>query len=383
MAHSQALKNAMKELNRRRNRAGVDYKPYAPVNVASVPQLPKQPETAVSLPDKVKAHLKRRKLARVNYAPYGGETAVSLPDKVKVYPTLMNGFIAQGESVAARLYMLLRLVDKEGRGWLDRAYIRHLITDKTSPYHMWTQQYFGQVLRKGNGRFWQLTHNGRIRYKKVKLIVDELDCGKLEAVPVYMPSAAIVESLKTFKANCLAAFHAGRNEVNPITRQVIRNITGVSETSQREYDKITNTRSQTNICLTGKDWNKENLREYNWKRGKNAFRFVDVHGKYSEPFTESIAYRLSNSYHPNMAQAPKGRQRRINREIDLVKYVGRQNAVQGISSNVKRRYYSDEGEAAKARSKNDHESFYRLGATFEPKADSKPKFTIAGVWGVV
>jgi hypothetical protein len=300
-------------------------------------------------------------------------TAVTLSDTVKAYPDLLNAFLIQREAPAARLYMLLRAIDQNGRGWLEIGAVRQITDDA----HMFTWRRLRQILEAGNGRFWDITNHGRIRYKSVAKLAQELNCDRLNASPVNFPVQAIIKSTKTFKAHCLAAWHAGQSDNNPITRKVLRDVTGVSETSQREYDKIAGTTAQLNIAITDKKWTDRQAREeYTWGHGRSVFRFVDLRGKqpHLKRYDQMIAYRLPNSYTADMSQAPRGKQRRINQKIRPRIYVGR-----GIS--LDRRYYQDAELAARAFGRGKQELLIRVGTTIIPKADRPSKLAGAAIWG--
>jgi hypothetical protein len=77
-----------------------------------------------------------------------------LPDAFPLHPGLALALLRQKEVAVGRLWLLLRLLDSEGRGWLSRADIEAAFTDPDSPTHLCTPRYLRQLLAEGNGRFW-------------------------------------------------------------------------------------------------------------------------------------------------------------------------------------------------------------------------------------
>lgn len=247
---------------------------------------------------------------------------VRLTETVKVYPSLLAGFLKQHEAPQARLYLLVRLIDKQGQGWVDFDLLVKLFTNRQSPYYIFTRKRLKQIVRKGNGRFWGFTDNKRIRYKSPDKIAFELDCKRLTGKSVAMPREALLSGIQQFRAYCQAAYVTGRGDGDkPISRFTLRCLTGLSASSQRTYGRIAHIKHKVNVAIsTSEKYSQEALQEKQWKFGGHVFRFTDYKGVQdgNQPGDECLAWQRPNSYQTSLETVPKGRQRKINRAIDLV-----------------------------------------------------------------
>jgi hypothetical protein len=153
----------------------------------------------------------------------------------------------------------------------------------------------------------------------VPKIALELDCGRLKGKRV--------------------------NSDNPISRETLETITGLSPRTQREYDRVATVKRQRNIAV-GQKHTKIIAEEQYWQRGGAVFSFVDSQGKQGPRNREYLAWHMPNSYQaPHQQRSNKGRQKKINQQ--LVSLV--ENGVQGNDQHeVDKLFWPDGAAAGKA-----------------------------------
>lgn len=342
---SQQLLNAQKLLEQRRKQEGINYRPVITLPAAELPTQPTQGE------------------------PEQPETAVSLPDTVKAYPTLQTAFGAAGHDQLGRLYLLLLALDQGGRGMVDHAALR------AADSRTW--RHTRRVLERGHGIAWDNDKKRArvIRYAPHRVMIN-LDGGWLRGAPVAFPVSALVDGMQAYRAYCLAAWHTSINNPSPLTRQTIREATGACESSQRAYDKIAATQAKLNYAIDDTAPYDETKQDLMYKRWGGVFRFYDFNGKYTGKRGAYSAWRMPNSYQASLATLPKGRQKKHNRQINLVI-----NGTRGNSRKVVRIYHLDGSEAGKAYNRHpDLDHYVRAGDSVQPKAEKPSKLAGAAMW---
>ena len=66
---------------------------------------------------------------------------------------------------------------------------------------------------------------------------------------VDLPIKTLLGGIGEVRAHFYASFHSGRPAANPISRQTLENITGLSPRTQRDYDRLANVKRQRNIAV--------------------------------------------------------------------------------------------------------------------------------------
>jgi hypothetical protein len=161
-------------------------------------------------------------------------------------------------------------------------------------------------------------------------------------------------------------WHAGRDAA-PTSRQAIRNVTGVPESTQRTYDTTAKTRRVANIA-TGAAATQETYQDAAWQHGHAAFQ-TTIKGQ------TVTAWQLPSSYQAAYDNAPKGRQRKHNRRISLVN-----RGTRGNGSELVKRYYQRAGQAAYAVSRGGREVYWRAGRVLTVSASVPPRLSGADLW---
>ena len=314
---AQQIANAQKELERRRQQAGLkSAKTSAPGSVR--PQI--QPEKVESTPK---------------------SPPVTPANTVAVYPSLLLATLKQDQAAAGRVYLLLRYLDTTGRGWLPVDEIRERLTRKGSPLKVMGWRRLRQIFNQGEGVFWERDSQGRLWLRSALRIALELDCDRLRGKRVELPIKTLLGGIGTVRAHFYASFHSGRNTDNPISRDTLENITGLSPRTQREYDRIAKVKRHQNIAV-GPKYTKIIAEEQYWQRGRAVFTFVDSQGKQGPKNRQYLAWRLPNSYQAPHQRRSKGRQKKINQQ--LVSLVD--NGVQGNDQREVDKLFWPDGAAA-------------------------------------
>lgn len=284
----------------------------------------------------------------------GNVTAVSsVTGAVKAYPSLLGAFLSGDFASVGRVYMLIRALDEAGRGLVEVDQLRAQLTAAGAPWKVMTWRRLRQIMAQGDGVTWERHDDGRLlRYFSPARIARALDCGRLELQPVYLPVDALLGGIQQVRAHFYAAWHSARPErlqdsSAPVTRAVIEEVTGVPKSTQIAYEKAAGVETKTNVAITGDKLTPERAETASWAHGHAFFEFVDWLGKRGRPGRGYIAWQMANSFGAVHGKAPKGRQRKINRQMtDLVITEAR-----GNGRDVDQLYYPDGAKAAAAYNK--------------------------------
>lgn len=287
--------------------------------------------------------------------PEAEPAAEPLPQFIKAYPTLLTAFLKHQLAAPGRVYLLMRALDSNGRGWLDVAQLRYRLTHNASTWHVCGWRRLRQILQQGEGVLWQRDGNGRIWLYNPARILMKLENGRLQGRPVAMPIKPLLGGIQQVRAHFYASFHSGRKRSNPISRITLAAATGVqTEASQRTYEKVARIKKQFNMAV-GERYNKTHSEARGWHHGTAVFDFIDHHGRQGPEKRHYIAWQLPNSYEGSHQQVARGRQKKLNQQIDLVTQQARGNGLRG------RLFYGDGAKAARAynRAQGAYDNYWR------------------------
>ncbi len=263
-------------------------------------------------------------------ADSGASTGLKPPPEVKLYPDIGLAMLRQEQTAAGRLWLLLRLLDEEGQGWLRVANVRQLLTKKNSDTYLCGWRQLRNLLRVGEGLYWSRDQE-RIWLRSAAKVAFGLGVERLSGRPVALPLEALINGIGRFRAELYAAFHSGRVKTNPdgeaqaapIARETLTNLSGVGETTQRRYEEQL-AREETAVAIQanyaiGNKANEKELEEKGWAQGQALFVLEDFRGRQGPKGRQYVAWQLPNSYTGSHQHRPQGRQRRINCQLrDLV-----------------------------------------------------------------
>ena len=105
------------------------------------------------------------------------------------------------------MYLLLRHLDKSGRGWLQIEDIRERLTRKDSPLKVMGWRRLRMLLHQGFGVFWERDRQGRLWLRSALRIALELGCHRLKGKRVELPVEALLGGIGTVRAHFYASFH--------------------------------------------------------------------------------------------------------------------------------------------------------------------------------
>lgn len=213
--------------------------------------------------------------------------------RVKLYPSLAIQAHKKGYDPEARLWAFIRSKDLAGKGHFCMAELQSITADFLS----WVR--VCQILRKGSGKFWTLESDS-LRMRRPDNVLEALQGYRSPLSPVFVECEAL-NTMASYRAAVLYdGFLAGRNRSkNPITRATIRQETGVTESTQRNYQKARRIGSELAVGIIAR-FDKELFEDLAWKCGRRIFRFVDYRGYHGPPGQAYIAQRLGNEYRPSV-----------------------------------------------------------------------------------
>jgi hypothetical protein len=288
---------------------------------------------------------------------------------VRLYPDIGLGMLRQEKTAPGRLWLLLHHLDPTGRGVLCAGSIKQQLTRKSSDRYLCGKRQLRNLLRAGEGVFWTrdkthiwLRSAGRVAYA--------LGVEQLTGRPVALPVSALLSGIGEFRAHLYTAFHSGRVKGAesaakgpqtartgqfklvgmPIARDTLADLSGVGQSSQRAYEERLRLRPQVNYAI-GEATTADNEEERAWQQGRALFTLKDYRGRQGKQGKSYLAWRLPNSYSGQHQQRPKGRQKRINRQLrDLVMKGMPGNGEEAVETQrPEKRYYPNGRSASQSR----------------------------------
>ena len=221
---------------------------------------------------------------------------------------------------AGRVWLLLQHIDKDSSGWVTAAEARRRLTEERSALRIFGERQLRKLLAKGDGLYWQQSDD-RIWLRSTAKVAASLGISHLAGRRVAVPVDDLLKGMGHVRAHLYASFHSGRNKpnnrdksANLIARSTLQRLSHVSRRSQQRYEKRAGIESQSNIAIGGAS-NVESDQRTAWKKGTAAFRFADSSGKIGRKGAAYAAWQLPNKYIGPHETLPKGKQKRINREL--------------------------------------------------------------------
>lgn len=288
-----------------------------------------------------------------------------IPHSIKLYPDIGLGMLRQEATAAGRLWLLLHHLDPAGRGALRIDSIVKTITPKSAALRLCGKRQLRNLLRAGDGLFWTRDKE-YIWLRSVAKVAVGLGVTRLLGRPLSLPLSVLLDGIGTFRAHLYAAFHSGRrketqagSQAMPIARDTLTELSGVGRSSQRTYEAQAGVGVQTHYAL-GERLTAANEAERAWRQGTAVFQFCDYDGQQGKPGQTYLAWQLPNSYVGGHEQRPKGRQRRINRQLKDLVTKGTPGNVGGASGaqSSRQRYYVQGKQAVQAAARAPQQEVY-------------------------
>lgn len=244
-------------------------------------------------------------------------------DFIKLYPDLALGMLGQGQVGAGRIWLLLRWLDRAGCGKLRITNTKEQLTTPTSAYYLCGERQLRKLLKAGEGIFWQ-RDGEQLWLRSVAKVAVALGVERLNSRPIALTLAALLGGVGEVKAHFYASFHSGRKSHSPISRETLEKVTHVPTRTQRAYEKTAGISAKRNMAV-GEQYSAETVQQRAWFHGRGVFDFIDHHGKQGPEKRHYVAWHLPNSYTGCHAGCSRGRQKKINQEIGLVRGQARGN----------------------------------------------------------
>ena len=102
------------------------------------------------------------------------------------YADIGLAMLRRGLAAPGRLWLLLRHLDGDGRGWVTVAEARARLTGKGAPLRICGWRQLRNLLRQGQGIFWE-RDGERIWYRSTLRVADALGVERLTGRPVDLP----------------------------------------------------------------------------------------------------------------------------------------------------------------------------------------------------
>jgi hypothetical protein len=219
-----------------------------------------------------------------------------------------------------RLWLLLKHLDLSGRGWIEIEEARQQLTKKASALRVFGWRQMRKLLARGENLFW-VRDGQRLWLRSPLKVAVTLGIKRLNNRPVTLPVTILLQNIGLLRAHFYASFHSGRAQGKkasakpaPIARATLQALCNTSRRTMRHYEQRAGVQKQRNFAV-GKPMAVVDLQDQAWERGRAVLRLKDHAGQVGAKGASYTAWQLPNSYAGPHKQRPKGRQKRINREL--------------------------------------------------------------------
>jgi hypothetical protein len=232
----------------------------------------------------------------------------SLTD-ILIHGELAAAVLRAGCVATARVWWILRATDRQGIGRFEKQGVKAQLSGQIGGWRR-----VRQLLCEGDGLFW-VWDGEQVWLRSAAKVAAALGIVRIAADPVAFSIQKLFGRIAQVKANLYAIFHSTRDET-PIARETLRDLTGISASSQRSYEACAGVQSKTQYALLA-----ENLEDAAWQHGFAVFTFTDHLGKHGKAGQRWTARQLPNCYSaPFKQHRYKNRRQRLNRKlVDLLK----------------------------------------------------------------
>ena len=297
---------------------------------------------------------------------------------VILYPDIAVVLLQRQLVATARLWLLARLVDERGQGWLPLEELREKFCHVASPLWLCGKRQFRNLLKQGEGLFWTCRHN-RLWLRSVIKVATTLGIERINGVAVKLPVALLLEKISVVRAYFYATFHSSRCRGDqpkqwlspPIARQTLKTITHLSRQTQRRYERLAKIRTLANFAV-GHPLTPEREQIAAAQYGNALFHLTDYAGTHGRAGITYLAWQLPNSYGSGQLLQPLGRKRRLNRKLAVLWQKGTAGNDKSSGANQRRmqtkRFFEEAVQAAKSYNRSPNQDAYWVS---NPSAPTK------------
>lgn len=338
---SQALVNAQAALIAARQRSGVSYTP---------PTALPEPASGDTCAHANIAEQLAATMFIVAAAPEEPASRVIVRDAVNHHPDVGIAALSANESSHYQLWLLLRLMDATGQGWVEQDWAFLHLTESGSKWRQYKRPRLRQLLAEGNGRYWQ-TDTTRIWLRKTVNVAASLGICHLNGRFTTGGIDDIRGSIAPFRAYLYSTWLG--NHRNPMSRTTIERLTGISASSQQRYSELANITTTENLAM-GPRLTAEGSQEACW-RHDGVFEFIDHDGRQGPPHRRYIAWHLPSSYTSPTPVIGRSQTRHANKQLAvLVNITGASGNGQLFArEHITRRFHANGKRAALAARRHD------------------------------
>ena len=294
---------------------------------------------------------------------------------VILYPDIAVVLLQRQLVATARLWLLARLVDERGQGWLPLEELREKFCHVASPLWLCGKRQFRNLLKQGEGLFWTCRHN-RLWLRSVVKVATTLGIERMNGVAVKLPVAHLLQKISVVRAYFYATFHTQRARRDqpispPIARQTLKTITHLSRQTQRRYERLAKIRTLANFAV-GHPLTPEREQIAAAQYGNALFHLTDYAGTHGRAGITYLAWQLPNSYGSGQLLQPLGRKRRLNRKLAVLWQKGTAGNDKSSGANQRRmqtkRFFEEAVQAAKSYNRSPNQDAYWVS---NPSAPTK------------
>lgn len=240
------------------------------------------------------------------------------PTHVTTFGTIAAAILKHDGGTVGRLWIVLRAhFANEGQsGMVSAESLWHCLS---TAFPQYSQRHLRDLLNRGEGIYWKRDGFGRLWLTGITKVAERLEVERLQGVRVVIPLADLTGKLTQMRTALQAAFHVSRKSDNPISRATLRDLTGISERSQREQENEHRELidSQANYSLDGVATS-ISAENHAFRYKQNSFHFTDKREIQGKSGNIHLAHQLPNSYTAHYPAASRGRKRKINRQLNRV-----------------------------------------------------------------
>ncbi len=242
--------------------------------------------------------------------PHTQPSAISA--EIRLFPDLASAMLRQELVASGRVWLLLRHLDRHGRGHHAVADVRAALSDKNADLRLCGWRQLRNLLRQGEGIFWERDAK-RLWLRSTAKVAAALGIGHLTMRPVGLPIAVLRQPIGDVRAHFYATFHSGHSG-KPIARETLARTTAVAQRTQRSYEQRLQLKKERNFAV-GARADELTIQKAGWDHGRGSFTLVDHHGLSGQKGARYVAWQLPNSYHGPHTPHTKHARKRINRVL--------------------------------------------------------------------
>ncbi len=292
---------------------------------------------------------------RANAPDERSESNFSADGRISLAPSLGLAILRHNQAAAARLWLLLRALDQQGRGAISREHAHSAFTDKTSALHICGRRHLRNLLNAGSGLFWEVDDR-MIWLRSAVHVARSLGVAHFRGQDVALPVKALTGGIGAVRANLFASFHSGRT-AKPIARKTLARKCGVAPRTQRRYDRLSGVSKQRNFAR-GPQLGSEEAEEQAVYQGAASFTWRERRRGNDDHNRRFLAWQLPNSYQGPHARLGRGRQKRHNKALADLLNIGTAGNDLGQHDDLAKRYFADARAAVRAVDKPAHAVYW-------------------------